>query len=236
MILGGLQKTTLVDFPGKVACTVFTVGCNFRCPFCHNRDLALGNIDLLQKLEEREFFEFLKKRKKVLDGVCISGGELTLQKDIFVFCKKIKDMGLSLKLDTNGSKPEIVKKLIEEKMVDYVAIDFKTEWNNYSDLAGVEVEVERVQETMRYVMGSGLEYCIRTTHIPTMHSDVVLERMANWLLSASKGGSGLVWVLQKFRPNACLDPEYEKIKPWSDEKMKKMVKRLRKKFSFVRFS
>jgi len=234
MILGGLQKTTLVDFPGKIACTVFTVGCNFRCPFCHNRDLALGNIGLLQKLEEREFFEFLKRRKKVLDGVCISGGEPTLQKDIFVFCRKIKGMGLSLKLDTNGSKPETVKKLIKEKMVDYVAIDFKTEWNNYSDLAGVEVEVERVQETMKYVMGSGLEYCIRTTHVPTMHSDAVLERMANWLLSTSKGGSSLVWVLQKFRPNVCLDPEYEKIKPWSDEKMKNMVERLRKKFAFVR--
>ncbi len=234
MILGGLQKTTLVDFPGRIACTVFTVGCNFRCPFCHNKDLVGGDKNRLEIIKEEDFFEFLKKRKKVLEGVCITGGEPTLQKDLFAFCRKIKSMGLDLKLDTNGSNPEIVKKLIENKMVDYVAIDFKTEWNSYPDLAGVEVEVEKVQETMKYVMRSVPAYCIRTTHVPTMHSDAVLKKMAVWLLNASKDNSDLVWILQKFRPINCLDVEYEKIEAWSDEEMKNMTRELRKKFAFVR--
>jgi len=226
--------STLVDFPGRIACTVFTVGCNFRCPFCHNKDLVEVDKSRLEIIKEKDFFEFLKKRKKVLEGVCITGGEPTLQKDLFVFCEKIKKTGLDLKLDTNGSNPKIVKKLIKKKMVDCVAIDFKTEWNSYSGLARVRVDVEKVQETMKYVMRSAPEYCIRTTHVPTIHSDAVLEKMAVWLLNTSKKNSGLIWVLQKFKPNNCLDTDYEKIEAWSDEKMEKMVKRLRRKFGFVK--
>ena len=116
MLIGGLQKTTLIDFPGRVACTVFTIGCNFRCPFCHNKDLITLQDHKnkgLKRIKEKEFFEFLNKRKKILDGVCITGGEPCINQDLPQFCKKIKDLGLEVKVDTNGSRHEMIKKLSE---------------------------------------------------------------------------------------------------------------------------
>ena len=131
MIISGLQKMTLLDYPGRVACTVFLQGCNFRCPFCHNSELFMGKPQRL--MEDAEFFAFLEKRKGLLDGVCVSGGEPTLTPDLASFLKKIKDMGFSVKLDTNGSNPRILKHLVEEGLVDYVAMDVK---NSSSDISG----------------------------------------------------------------------------------------------------
>ena len=124
MILKGIQKTTLLDFPTKVACTVFTAGCNFRCPFCHNASLVVGT-DNSESVNIDEFFKYLNKRRGILDGVCITGGEPLLQKDISDFMAKIKELGYAVKLDTNGSKPTLLRDLIDGGLVDYVAMDIK---------------------------------------------------------------------------------------------------------------
>ena len=122
MVIGGLQKLTLLDFPERVACTVFTYGCNLRCPYCHNASLVVEKPILIK---EDEFFSFLNKRVGILDGVCVSGGEPLLNKDIGTFLKKIKDLGYKVKLDTNGTNPKLLEELIDENLVDYVAMDVK---------------------------------------------------------------------------------------------------------------
>jgi len=136
MIIGGLQKTTLADYPGKVVCTIFTVGCNFVCPFCHNKDLlsqkSFEKSDY-QRIAEKEFFAFLESRKNILDGVCITGGEPTLQPDLISFCQKIKDKNLLIKLDTNGSRPEVIADLIAADLVDFIAMDIKSSFPKYFD-------------------------------------------------------------------------------------------------------
>ena len=129
MILKGIQKTTLLDFPTKVACTVFTAGCNFRCPFCHNASLVV-DVDNSGTVNIDEFFAHLRKRRGILDGVCITGGEPLLQKDISEFIAKIKELGYAVKLDTNGSRPEILRELIDRSLVDYVAMPFSTASNS----------------------------------------------------------------------------------------------------------
>ena len=142
MKISGLQKLTLLDYPGKMACTVFTYGCNFRCPFCHNALLVTEeNSDCI---DEDEFFSFLKKRQGILDGVCISGGEPTLQKDLPEFISKIKALGYYVKLDTNGSSPLLLKKLIEEKLIDYVAMDIKNSPAKYDITCGCRVDIDVV--------------------------------------------------------------------------------------------
>ena len=149
MKISGLQKLTLLDYPGKMACTVFTYGCNFRCPFCHNAMLVTEeNSD---SISEDEFFTFLKKRQGILDGVCISGGEPTLQKDLAEFIGKIKAMGYAVKLDTNGSKPEVLRNLIEENLLDYVAMDIKNSPAKYSLTCGCEVDIALIKESVSII-------------------------------------------------------------------------------------
>ena len=146
MRITGLIKTTLLDFPGKVACTVFTGGCNFRCPFCHNASLVTHMDD--ETISEEDFFSFLEKRLGILDGVCISGGEPTLQPDLYGFVKKIKDMGYAVKLDTNGYRPDVLKKLCNDGLVDYVAMDIKSSIENYSSICGVTVNADNIQQSI----------------------------------------------------------------------------------------
>ena len=135
MKISGIQKLTLLDFPDHVACTLFTPGCNFKCPFCHNSSLVL-DLSTCQIIDEEEIFSFLKKRVGILDGVCITGGEPTLQKDLKDFIRKIKNLGYSVKLDTNGYRPEILKELVEENLLDYVAMDIKNSISKYPKTIG----------------------------------------------------------------------------------------------------
>ena len=134
MVFGGLQKNSLIDYPGKVSCVLFLSGCNFDCPYCHNPDLAKDSSLCPVLLDEKAVFDFLQRRKGFLDGVVISGGEPTLQKDLLVLCKKIKELGYLIKLDTNGSRPQVIKRLIDEGLVDYIAMDIKTDPFHYSPL------------------------------------------------------------------------------------------------------
>lgn len=169
MKIAGLRKLTLLDFPGRVACVVFTNGCNFRCPFCHNASLVVpkgGHEDI----SEDDFFAFLKKRKGVLDGVVITGGEPTLAHGLYDFIVAVKAAGYPVKLDTNGSFPDKLKPLLTDKLLDYVAMDIKTTPENYEYVAGVKVEMDKLKESIDMIRKSGIPHEFRTTVVKGLHT------------------------------------------------------------------
>ena len=191
MIIKGLQKLTLLDYPGHLACTVFTGGCNFRCPFCHNASIVLGEGS--ENYSEEEIFGFLEKRKGRLDGVAITGGEPLLQKDIADFMRHIKSLGYKIKLDTNGSFPEKLKELINEGLCDYVAVDIKNAPNKYSETVGrLGYFPERVAESVDFLMNCGIEYEFRTTVVAELHMAEDIEEIGKWIKGAKR------WYLQSF--------------------------------------
>jgi pyruvate formate lyase activating enzyme len=230
MILGGLQKTTLIDYPGKIGCTVFTVGCNFRCGFCHNRDLVIlkdFRNKGLKEYREKEIFDFLKKRVGILDGVCITGGEPVLQKGLEGFIKKVKKLGFLVKLDTNGSRPEVLKRLIEKGLVDFVAMDVKTTFGDYAKVVGIKNYELRIKNSIRIILKSGVDYELRTTVVPGLHDEKVFLKMARQLKDLA-GKEKINWVWQNFRPINCLDPKFLKIKPYSEAKLQKFLRVVRR--------
>ena len=169
MKICGLMKTTLLDFPGHVACTIFTGGCNFRCPFCHNAELL--DMDLPSVYSEEEIFAFLEKRKHTLEGVAITGGEPTLQKDLKTFIRNIRErFGLEIKLDTNGFRPSVLRELLEEGLLDYVAVDIKSGPSGYGKVAGVpKIELAPIRETIAMLIQGTLPYEFRTTVVKGLH-------------------------------------------------------------------
>ena len=168
MNIAGVQKVTLLDYPGKVACEIFTQGCNFECPFCQNSSLI--PITNTGEFSEEEIFEYLNLRKNILDGVVITGGEPTVQKDLKAFIKKIKDLGLLVKLDTNGGNPKVLQELIDEKLVDYVAMDIKNIFNKYNITAGKRINLDNIKKSIEILKASKIDYEFRTTIIKEMHS------------------------------------------------------------------
>jgi pyruvate formate lyase activating enzyme len=200
MQIGGILKTTLLDYPDKVACIVFTVGCNFRCGFCHNPDLvdpkrgSASNLEAEpQLIPEEYFFTFLESRKKIIDGVVITGGEPTLQKDLKDFIIKVKAKGFLVKLDTNGTNPELLKELIEQKLVDYIAMDLKTLPEKYSSIVSVKVDPAKILRSINILLGSKIDYEFRTTVVEGLHTKADLINMAKLISGAKK------YYLQKFR-------------------------------------
>jgi len=182
---------TLIDYPGKIAATVFTAGCNFRCPFCHNPELVHGSqlivhSDKQNKKLEREFFEFLKTRQGKLDGVCVTGGEPTLQPDLVEFISKIKKLGFAVKLDSNGTRPDVLRELFEKKLVDYVAMDIKSNLANYEKVCETKVDLERIKDSVELIRNSGIDYEFRTTVVPGLHKESDFEEIADWLDGAKK--------------------------------------------------
>lgn len=168
MNIAGVQKVTLLDYPGKVACEIFTQGCNFECPFCQNSSLI--PITNTGEFSEEEIFEYLNLRKNILDGVVITGGEPTVQKDLKGFIKKIKDLGLLVKLDTNGGNPKVLQELIDEDLVDYVAMDIKNIFNKYNITAGKKINLDNIKKSIEILKASKIDYEFRTTIIKEMHS------------------------------------------------------------------
>ena len=168
MNIAGVQKVTLLDYPGKVACEIFTQGCNFECPFCQNSSLI--PITNTGEFSEEEIFEYLNLRKNILDGVVITGGEPTVQKDLKEFIKKIKDLGLLVKLDTNGGNPKVLQELIDEDLVDYVAMDIKNIFNKYNITAGKKISLDNIKMSIEILKASKIDYEFRTTIIKEMHS------------------------------------------------------------------
>ena len=186
MRIQGLQKLTLLDYPEHTACTVFTAGCNFRCPFCHNASLVV-DIPKEAQISEEEFFAFLQKRIGIIDGVCVSGGEPLLQPDIEQFIRKIKDMGFAVKLDTNGSFPDKLIHLVEQGLVDYVAMDIKNSPDTCVFTAGTEtLDIVSVKKSVAYLKEGHVPYEFRTTVVKHYHSKESFEEIGKWLEGTEK--------------------------------------------------
>ena len=195
MQIHGFNKTTLLDYPERVAATIFTGGCNFRCPFCHNAGLVLtpGKQALIS---EEEVLAHLKKRKGMLSGVCVTGGEPTLQPDLAEFLGRIKELGYLIKLDTNGYRPEALRQLLEKDLLNYVAMDIKASKENYARAAGIpEMDVTRIQESITLLQESGLPYEFRTTVVKGIHTIEEFEEIGQWL------GGSRAYYLQSYREN-----------------------------------
>lgn len=185
MKIVGIQKLTLLDYPGKVACTVFLNGCNFRCPYCHNAEL-LGDAEPVMSVEG--LLAFLQKRRGILDGVCITGGEPTLHPELAELIRSIRELGFAVKLDTNGYRPEVLGALLGEGLLDYVAMDLKNGPDAYGETVGLPaVDLDRVGESIRLLLASGTEFELRTTVVHPLHSAETLTSMANWLLEVTRG-------------------------------------------------
>lgn len=228
MKIGGLQKLTLIDYPGKIACTVFLIGCPLRCPFCYNRELVLP--ELIEKhaqrghpISQKEFFDFLKEKKRLLDGVTITGGEPCANADLPDFCQKIKEMGLLVKLDTNGYEPEMVKKLIDKKLIDYVALDVKAPKEKYGKLIGIENEffvakiAKNIEKMIEILKEGKIDYEFRSTVIPTLLEKKDILEIGKWLWEVNSNQKIPKYFLQNFRPEKTIDPSFEKIKPYPHE-------------------
>ncbi len=193
MELFGLEKLSLVDFDGKVAATVFTGTCNFRCGFCHNAPLVVG-VNALPTLSEEEVFSYLKKREGIIEGVCVTGGEPTLQKDLPAFCEKLKNLGVAVKVDTNGTNPQTVKSLVDNGLVDYFAVDVKNDKANYAKIIGFnEYDTTKVEKTVEYLLSGVIPYEFRTTLIKEYHTAQNIKAIAEWIKGAEK------YFLQKFK-------------------------------------
>ena len=185
MELAGLQKLTLLDFPGHMACTVFTHGCNLRCPFCHNAGLVVRDNDNI--INEEEFFEFLGRRVGLLDGVAITGGEPLLHKDIPDFMRKIRDRGFKIKLDTNGFYPDMLKKVVGEGLVDYAAMDIKAPKEDYAKAVGIDKPaMDRVCESVSFLMSGIIDFEFRTTAVKGIHTVDDFKRIGEWIKGGEK--------------------------------------------------
>jgi len=223
MLIGGYQKLTLIDYPGKLATTVFTVGCSFRCPFCHNPELVLVTRNPQLDSQEAEFFAHLKKRIGKLEGVCVTGGEPTIQSDIIPFIKKIKKLGFLVKLDSNGSRPDVLKKIFDQKLVDFVAMDIKNSLPKYAMTTGTKnVDIERVKLSVELIRNSKIPYEFRTTAVPGIHTEKDFIEIGKWLQGTPK------YYLQKYREVTILDQNLKKKtqgKKLDLQKIKKSIER-----------
>jgi pyruvate formate lyase activating enzyme len=200
MILAGLQKSSLIDYPGKVSCVVFVAGCNFHCPYCHNPDLVAGRCP--DRFSDAALRTFLAPRRAFLDGVVITGGEPTLQPELTDLCRSIGKMGLAVKLDTNGSRPDVLQRLIESRCIDYLAMDLKTDIESYGPPLCREPSGPTIKKSIGLIMNSGLEYEFRTTCVRPFVDEAKMVRMAHDIRGAQR------YILQRCNPSAMLDPSY----------------------------
>jgi len=228
LVFKGIQKTTLIDFPGKVACTLFLPKCNFRCPFCYNKQLVFDKSTGVE-IPEKDALQFLDKRKGFLDGICITGGEPLLHEGIVSFCKKVKDLGLLVKLDTNGSKPALLKELLEQGLLDYVAMDIKACKASYDKAAGIKVDIGAIEQSIEAIRKSSVDYEFRTTVVPSLHSEDCLLRLGNWL-----SGSKRLFLQQFDSEMPLLDSSLEGSKAYDNPKLQEFAKILQPFFGEVK--
>ena len=228
MILGGLQKTTLIDYPGKIACTVFTSGCNFRCVFCYSAELVLPEkIKEQPKILGKDFFDFLEQRQGMLEGVVLCGGEPTIHKDIIDFARKIKQLKFAIKLDTNGSNPKVLENLIKEKLIDYVAMDIKSPKEKYEFFSGAKL-LKNIEQSIKILKQNKVEYEFRTTATPGLGKQDLLE-IGNWI-----GGKKVNYFIQEFNSQKpILNPEILKLPCLKEQELQQIAEILKPKFKNV---
>ncbi len=215
MRIAGLQKLTLLDFPGHTACTVFTAGCNLRCPFCHNSELVLPERKPTL-MDEEDFFSFLNKRQGILEGVCVTGGEPLLQGDIAPFLARIRELGFAVKLDTNGCFPLLLRQLVSEGLVDYVAMDIKNCPERYGQTVGIpDFDLSGVKESVAFLLSGGVDYEFRTTITAQHHDEGALRSIAQWIAGAKR------YALQSFRDSG--DVLTAGLTPCSPEQMRRFL-------------
>ncbi len=232
MLIGGLQKVTLIDYPGKVACTVFLMGCNFRCPFCYSGELVLPKeIKKQPRISEKVFFDFLKERQGLLEGVVLCGGEPTISEDLLEFCQKIKKLGYLVKLDTNGSNPKMIEKLIKERLIDYVAMDIKAPQNKYGFCSGNKADIKNIKKSVEFLKQGKIDFEFRTTVAPGLSESDFLE-IANWIgVPSTNSGQAPKYFLQEFNSQKpVLNPEILKLPVLKREDIEKAIETIKPKF------
>lgn len=235
MVIKGFQPLTLIDYPGKLAAIVFTPGCNFRCPFCYNASLVEDSPSL-PVIPTAKIFAYLRKREGLLEGVVVTGGEPTLQPDLAAFLREVKSLGYAVKLDSNGSRPEVLRKLLTEKLLDYLALDVKTSLDGaYGEVAGRGGEdvLMAVEESLALLLCGAAGGELRTTVVPRLHTLPTLLRLAQQLrlLAEREGAAGppprWCWYLQSFQPGHCLEVALDQVQPYPAVEQQKILARLR---------
>lgn len=219
MKIKGLVKTSLIDYPGKVAYLLFTGGCNFRCPFCQNTQLVL-HPETLPDVSAEEVLSSLARRRGFIDGVVISGGEPTLQPDLSDFVSRVKELELAVKLDTNGYRPDTLKELITSGLVDYVAMDVKATPSKYPQAAGVPLDFRLIEQSIALLLSSAIEYEFRTTVVPGIVTPQDVDELATLLAGAKR------YALQQFQPDGVLDAAWRKVIPYPAQTLLAMAEQL----------
>lgn len=226
MIIAGLQKTSLVDYPGKVCAVVFLAGCNLNCFYCHNRSI-ISLDDVAEKLDEKNVFEFLQGRKGLLDGVCISGGEPTLQEGLEEFIRNIREMGYKVKLDTNGTNPEVIHNLLKKGLLDYIAMDIKATGSKYALVSGKNVPMEPILKSIDLVRNCSIDYEFRTTFVPQLAAWDIVE-----IADMIKGSKA--YYLQQFRTTGITDAPNKNMLPHNKDYVVKTWEAVKDNFTLCR--
>jgi len=219
MKIGALQKVSLIDYPGEICAIVFTQGCNFRCPYCHNPELV--NPDLYGEiLPEEEIFSFLTKRKGKIDAVTITGGEPTIQHDLIEFAKRIRKKGYLIKIDTNGSNPEVIEKLISMKLLDYIAMDIKSPADKHKVITNSHIGYEKITQTIKLIMKSEIPYEFRTTVLKKLLDENDIIDISNSIRNAK------LYILQQFTPSKVLDQRFIRYESYTREELESLSKKI----------
>jgi len=219
MKIGGFEKSTLIDYPDKIACIIYTVGCNFRCPYCHNPELV---DETAPEVTLDSIMRFLRKRTDLLDGIVITGGEPTMHDDLPKVCYRIKKMKYLVKLDTNGTRPAMIKNLIDKKLVDYIAMDIKSPIDKYSDIVSRPVFGEAIRQSIKIIMSSGIDYEFRTTVVKSLLTPKDMENIVKEIKGAKR------YYLQKFNDKRILNPQFKNKVTYTDDEFKKFKEKFKK--------
>lgn len=219
MRIGGFQKTSLLDYPDCISAIIWTMDCNFRCPFCYNKNIVFGKVE---PTPEEEVLSFLKKRKGLLEGLVITGGEPLLQEDIVDFIKKVKKLDYLVKIDTNGAFPERLKEIINKKLVDYLSMDIKAPKNKYSKLAGIKVDITKIEQSIEIITNNAPDYEFRTTFVPELLKKEDIIRIAKWLKGSKR------FYLQQFKSDTSLiSSKLDNVAPYSKEDLVKTLEKIK---------
>lgn len=219
MKISGIQKTSLIDYPGYISTIIFTQGCNYRCPYCHNPSLIAPDSNADSYLAVDKIISFLKNRKGLIDGLTITGGEPTIQADLKEFITEIRSLGLKIKLDTNGSRPKVLENLIQANMLDYIAMDIKAAADKYPKTIGSKVDFfADIRKSIDIILKSGLDYEFRTTVLPDFHENKDFEDIGLLIEGAEK------YYIQNFKADICYNPELVGIIPFPPDKLKDFQK------------